>query len=168
MNRAACLSLFILVAASPASAQSVLQSPEAIRSCLCSEQSVAELRIEVQKRSTFLDSRRAELASLDETERAKTAKLIAAVLAPLYADSVRDYDTAKRDYAGRCARHSYDPAVLARVRPTLICIAGRSRGIGFAGLSAPRAAPPRFAGARGCCDAPPPEVTRRPGAAPLY
>jgi hypothetical protein len=81
---------------------------------------------------------------------------------------VRAYDGAKKDFARRCAQHSYDPAVLARVRPALICVGARSRIQKFARAPAPRTAPPHIAGARGCCDAPPPEVTRRAPVGPLY
>ena len=50
----------------PSEAQEVLQSPDAIRACLCQEQAVASLSAALRQDSESYDARQNELRALDE------------------------------------------------------------------------------------------------------
>ena len=177
MLRPAGIAFLSVLLVQPALAQSVLKAPDAIRGCLCAEQAVEELAVEVRQRGEFLATRRNELASLDAQEkvaaggeqarlareRSETAKIIAAVLAPLYADSRTRYASASENFARNCARKTYDPVVLARVRVGLVCVGARTNRAAPVSRAAP---PPRFSPLRGCCNAPDPMSTRPPRSAP--
>jgi len=128
-----------------ASAQEVLHSPRDIAACLCQNQSVTQLRAEVDRQRQAYDTAKADYEGLSaqaEAQRGRVdvndANSIAAYrqllerrdaaeyhfkveVAPPYAETVARYNQAVQAYNSGCATKMYDSAVLAEVQKTLYC-----------------------------------------------
>lgn len=127
-------------AIAPASAQ-VVSDPNMIRSCLCEQQFVMDLRDGVNSRRQALESSQrsqAGLANQVETRRAQinvydnaevdafkqllqerdTAVAATAAATKTYDDAAERYNQAVAAYNASCAGHSYDETVLRQVQAT--------------------------------------------------
>ena len=136
---------FAAAAGQGASAQDVLHSPRDIAACLCQDQSVTQLRAEVERQRQAYDAAKANYEGLSaqaEAQRGQVdvnnANSIAAYrqllerrdaaeyhfkveVAPPYAETVAGYNKAVQAYNSGCATKMYDSAVLAEVQKTLYC-----------------------------------------------
>lgn len=137
--------LLALALAPQAGAQDVLSAPDAIRACLCRNQSVAALAASLNsERQTYTDKKKA-LDTLDQQASAAKQRLnldnladrealgrllsardaaqenFAATVTPQYNAVVQRYDAALSAYNGSCAGKSYNSATLASVQASLTC-----------------------------------------------
>ncbi len=136
-------SLSILAAA--AAAQQVERSPQAIESCLCMEQSVAQLNAQVQAQSRAYEDKRQAFQALDSQvqasrpqvnvnnqsdvdsfkrlleKRDEAADALAGSATSGYAEAVARYNEAVASYNAQCAGKAYDPDQLAQVKSALNC-----------------------------------------------
>jgi hypothetical protein len=143
--KVAVASLLLPAMAGPARAQQVLSSPEAIRSCLCQEQSVTALANEVLQQNRVYEEKRKALESLDNEVRARRAQInvanqsevdafkqlldrrdqagaeFAGPVTRNYSDMVARYNGAVASFNDACAGKAYDSDVLAQVRANLAC-----------------------------------------------
>ncbi|MGH7088017.1 MAG: hypothetical protein ACREFQ_03865 [Stellaceae bacterium] len=129
----------------PAKAQEgVLHAPEAIRACLCRDQSVAALARAVGQDRRAYDAARQRYDSLSKEAEAARQKLnpndaaardavgrllgqrdaaqheLASATAPLNAVVAR-YNAAVQSFNSDCAGKAYDAAVLPQIRSNLTC-----------------------------------------------
>jgi hypothetical protein len=134
-----------LGSAGPASAQEVLHAPDAIRSCLCQEQSVSALAAQVLQQNGVYEERRKSLEALNEQvrtqrpqvnvndpqavdafkrlldQRDQAADAFAGPVTHGYADEVAHYNQTVAAFNSQCGGKAYDPEVLAQVRSNLSC-----------------------------------------------
>jgi hypothetical protein len=137
--------LLLAAMAAPAPAQQVLSAPEAIRSCLCQEQSVTALANEVLQQNRAYEEKRKELEGLDNEVRARRAQInvgnqsevdtfkqlldrrdqagaeFAGPVTRTYSDMVARYNAAVASFNQACAGKSYASDVLTQVRSNLTC-----------------------------------------------
>lgn len=123
----------------------VVSSPEAIRSCLCKEQSVAGLNAEVQAQSRTYSQQRASFEALDKqvqssrprvdvhnqadvdafksllARRDAAADSLAGPATSNYAAAVQRYNQAVADYNSSCAGKAFDQDALAAQKRALSC-----------------------------------------------
>lgn len=135
----------VLAAATAASAQEVLHAPDAIRSCLCREQSVSALANDVLQQNKLYEEKRKALETLDNDVRSRRAQVnvanqgevdafrqllerrdqasaeFAGPVTRNYSDTVARYNDAVAAFNNACAGKAYDPDVLAQVRSNLSC-----------------------------------------------
>ncbi|HEY0526200.1 MAG TPA: hypothetical protein VGD08_22595 [Stellaceae bacterium] len=129
----------------PAAAQVMLHAPQEISNCLCLERSVANLANDVLARNRIYEERRRQLDQLESDLAAKRSSInvndpaqveqfrqlldkrneavdrFAHETTPDYSSSVEQYNRKVADYNAMCSGKSYDPDVLATVKPSLSC-----------------------------------------------
>jgi hypothetical protein len=136
----ACATLVV-----PASAQTLLRSPQEISRCLCQNRAVDELRTQMDRQFRAYEEARQRYAALanqvetvrgrmnvqdreqiesfqrllDERDAAQHAFQDEAT--PAYAATVDRYNGAVEAYNLMCANTAFDPAVLAEVQTGLYC-----------------------------------------------
>jgi hypothetical protein len=146
LSRTAGGALLLAAALAPhASAQEILHAPDAIRACICREQTVAALAAALRQARATYDARQQELQSLGQELDAARQRLDAASLAereafahllderdaasghfagdevPRYNGLVRRYDATVAVFNRECAGKAYDPEILPQVRASLAC-----------------------------------------------
>ncbi len=126
-------------------AQEVVRSPDAIRTCLCQEQSVSTLNGEVQAQAKAYNDKRQTFQTLDKEvqtgraqvnvnnpgdvdafkrlleQRDKAADELAGQATQSYADAVQRYNQAVASYNSSCAGKAFDPDEMAKVKQSLSC-----------------------------------------------
>jgi hypothetical protein len=131
--------------AATAGAQQVLSAPDAVRSCLCQEQTVSTLASSVLQQNRVYEDRRKALENLDNEVRARRAQInvsnqgevdafkqlldsrdqaaaeFGGPVTRTYSDMVARYNAAVASFNSGCAGKAYDPDVLAQVRSNLVC-----------------------------------------------
>lgn len=134
-----------LAAATSATAQTILRSPQEVSACLCREAAVNTLGSDVAARRTIYEQRRQELERLEAELAAMRQKMnvnnpeeVAAyarlfdqrnaaldafsrAATPDYAAIVERYNQRVAEYNSTCAGKAYDTVVLATVRQSLSC-----------------------------------------------
>ena len=128
----------------PSEAQEVLQSPDAIRACLCQEQAVASLSAALRQDSESYDARQNELRALDErietarrqddptdfAARGQLGQLLdqrdaarnrLAEATPRHSEIASRYNGVAAGFNQQCAGKAYNAEVMASVRATLAC-----------------------------------------------
>ena len=143
--RALCVTGLALTGIGPATAQEVIKDADAVRACLCEEQTLAALLDTLHERQQNYDNSQKALADLNsqlDTQRAKmdvyndadvqaykallqrrddAATVFTNDATPSYNAAIERYNQALAGYQGNCAGKSYDPAVYNAVKPTLAC-----------------------------------------------
>jgi hypothetical protein len=138
------LAMSAAVGVGAATAQ-VVNSPDAIRSCLCQEQAVANLNAEVQTESHAYAEQRQTFETLDRQvktsrpqvnvnspadvdafkrlleRRDAAADALAGPATSRYAAAVQRYNRAVADYNGACAGKAFDQDQLAAEKRNLSC-----------------------------------------------
>ena len=145
MIRALCVTGLALAGISPAVAQEVIKDADAVRACLCQEQTLSALLDTLHERqqnydnsqkalaqlNSDLDARRASMNVYNDADvqaykallqrRDDVATAFASDATPSYNAAIERYNQALAGYQGNCAGKSYDPTVYNMVKPTLAC-----------------------------------------------
>lgn len=132
-------------APAPGQAQEVIQSQGEIAVCLCQEQSVGDLKGQMEAEKRSYDAAKTDSDQLQAQVEAERPKVnrddIASINAfkqlldrrdaaerryaqeetARYAEVVRRYNAAVESYNGSCGGKSYDAVQLAQVKQTLVC-----------------------------------------------
>ncbi len=132
-------------APAPGRAQEVIQSQGEIAACLCQEQSVGDLKGQMEAQKHSFDGAKTDYDQLQAQVEAERPKVnrddIASINAfkqlldrrdaaerryeeeatARYADAVRRYNAAVESYNGSCGGKSYDAVQLAQVKQNLVC-----------------------------------------------
>lgn len=135
----------LLMAASPALAQRVLTTPDAIRECLCLRQAtefqnaqivvsrgimegaqndLAQIRREIERRRPLVNADDQAAVAAFETLVKSEEPAIRAYnddALPAYNAAVTKYRSAVETYTQRCGGMSYDPAIQRQVEANLVC-----------------------------------------------
>lgn len=138
--------LMIALAVAPVThATEVLHAPDAVRACLCRNQSVTELKAALDSEQQQYSEQKQALDKLEQqasaakqnlndesyTSRQALAQLLnerdaardrfAQSVTPRYNQAVTRYNAAVQSFNDDCAGKAYDPATVAKVRPSLAC-----------------------------------------------
>jgi peptidoglycan hydrolase CwlO-like protein len=129
----------------PLGAQEVIKDADAVRACLCQEQTLATLLDSLHERQQNYENSQKALADLNSALDAQKAKMdvynnadveaykallqkrddaataFANDATPSYNAAIQRYNAARDGYQGSCAGKSYDPIVYNAVKPTLAC-----------------------------------------------
>lgn len=134
-----------LTAATPALAQRVLTTPDAVRDCLClrqatefqnaqiavsrgmveaSQNDLAHIRREIERRRPLINAEDqaavAEFETLVKSEE-PAVRAYNDDAVPSYNAAVTKYRSAVETYTQRCGGMSYDPAIQRQVEANLVC-----------------------------------------------
>lgn len=134
-----------LAGIAPAGAQEVIKDADAVRACLCQDQTLATLQDTLRERQQNYDNSQKALADLNSALDAQRAKMdvynnadveaykallqrrddaqaaFTNEVTPSYNAAIQRYNAARDGYQGSCAGKSYDPTVYNAVQPTLAC-----------------------------------------------
>jgi len=147
-RRAWCLAIVLCVGASlarPASAQTLLRSPQEISHCLCQNRNVDELKAALDRQFRLYEESRKRYAALESEidavrarmnvrdrdqvesfqrlldERDASQRSFQNEATPAYSAIVERYNGAVDAYNASCANAVFDPTVLAQVQKGLYC-----------------------------------------------
>ena len=129
----------------PVGAQEVIKDADAVRACLCQDQTLATLQDTLHERQQNYENSQKALADLNSELDAQRAKMdvynnadveaykallqrrddaqatFTNAATPSYNAAIARYNAARDGYQGSCAGKSYDPTVYNAVKPTRAC-----------------------------------------------
>jgi len=135
----------VILTASPALAQRVLNTPDSVRECLClrqatefqnaqiavsrgsmerAQEELTRIRREIERRRPLVDATDAVAVAEYEALVKSEEPAIRAYnddAAPAYNAAVTKYRSAVESYTQRCGGMSYDPAIQRQVEANLVC-----------------------------------------------